>query len=64
MIGGGKGNIKINKTDLRLVSRLLQELVLKLGICLYGCKKGCYGYYVIQSSNHKKNIRRKNIIKM
>ena len=21
--------------------------------CFYGCKKGCYGYYVIQTSNHQ-----------
>ena len=30
---------------------------------MYGCKKGFYGYYVIQSSNHQKSIEEKILSK-
>ena len=32
-------------------------------ICFYGCKKGCYCYYAIQSSNHQKFIKEKTLSK-
>ena len=30
----------------------------------YGCKKGCYGYFVIQSSNQQKLKEEKNLVQM
>ena len=32
---------------------------LETWVLFYGCKKGCYGNYVIQSSNHSKSIEEK-----
>ena len=56
------GNIK-NKTGFRPFQDCCKNWSLNSDFYFCGCKKGCYGYYIIQSSNCQKLIEEKRLSK-
>ena len=51
--------MKTNKTGKDRLQDCCNNWSLNLDFCLYGCEKGCYCNFVIQSSNHQQSIEEK-----